>query len=142
MNGQQFKFDLHKWAKHVGANLDALASQCSQEMAERVVVATPVDTGNLRGNWQPSIGEEAPAASGSAQKYGVSEISTVAAGVKAGDRFFMLNNTVYARRIELGFVGKDALGRMYNQKGRYFISDTVKRWRSVVSKVAASLKMS
>lgn len=134
------KMKIAAWAKKVGVQMDQLASQTSQEMAQMVHAATPVDTGNLRGNWQPSVGPQMPAASNAAAKYGVSEIGAVAADMKAGTKFFFLNGTVYARRVEYGFVGTDSLGRTYNQKGRFYIRNTVKKWPQIVAKVAGELK--
>jgi hypothetical protein len=53
--------------------------------------------------------------------------------------FWMLNATVYAKRLEYGFVGTDSLGRYYNQPGRFFVTDTCKRWPQIVQKVTSDL---
>ncbi|SCM71501.1 conserved hypothetical protein [uncultured Pleomorphomonas sp.] len=132
----QFAAALRAWADKVNGNLDGLARQTCQETAQRAVGATPVDTGFLRGNWQPSIGEmkvvePAPAAGG--------DIALVCAGIKAGDVFYMTNNTAYAKRLEYGFEGKDSLGREYHQAGRYFVRDTVAQWPSIVEQIAREL---
>jgi hypothetical protein len=63
------------------------------------------------------------------------------ADMKAGDVFHMRNNAAYARRLEYGFVGPDSLGRVYNQAGRYYVSDTIKRWPLIVAAVAKDLKL-
>jgi hypothetical protein len=115
-------------------------------VAKAVVLATPVDTGFLRGSWQPSVGavQVADSASVGLDAGGaaaISQISLAVAGMKTGDVFHMRNNAAYARRLEYGFVGQDSLGRTYNQAGRYYVSDTIKSWPQIVARVAKDLKL-
>lgn len=125
-NGKQFTADLSAWAKKAGAKLDALARQTSQEVAGRVVQATPVDTGFLRGSWQPSL--NAPkGAQGAAV---VPNVGLVVAGMQAGDTFWMTNNARYARFVEYGTT---------KMRGRFYTTDTVSQWKSIVQKVASEL---
>ena len=140
--GQKFRASLKKWAAKVRVNLDALVRQSCFQISYNVVVATPVDTGFLRGSWQPSIGQPGNGTgikdpAGAAK---ISEITLTVNGLKAGDRFFMLNNAAYVRRLEYGFVGQDSLGRNYDQAGRFFVTDNGKRWPRVVVKVAKELQ--
>lgn len=141
--GQQFRAQLGAWAKQTQANLDALVRQSAQEVASQVVHATPVDTGFLRGSWQPSIGKPASDDGAAALDPGggntQAKIGITAAGMKAGEHFYMTNNAAYALRLEYGFVGADSLGRNYNQAGRFFVGDTIKRWPMIVDEVAADL---
>jgi hypothetical protein len=44
-------------------------------------------------------------------------------------------NVKYARRLELGFVGKDALGRMFRQKPRPFIRPAFVRLRDQIKRI-------
>lgn len=134
-SGQQFKASLGAWAKQTKGNLNALVRQTAQQMAQNVVNATPVDTGFLRGSWQPAIGK--PAADGP----GPGGVAVVAAGMKAGQQFFLTNNAAYALRLEYGFVGEDSLGRKYNQAGRFFVQSNVKKWPQLVEQVAVELKL-
>ncbi len=139
-SGKEFKAALGAWAAKVGKQADGLARQVCQETAYRTLVATPVDTSNLRGNWQPSIGGYSL---GVKDGVGIEpDVSLVCAGVKAGDVFYMVNNAAYARRLEYGFVGEDSLGRHYNQQGRYFVRDTVAKYREIVTMCAADLGLS
>lgn len=140
-NGQMFNMKLSEWAARFEGNMDALARQSSQEIAENVVADTPLDIGFLRGSWQPSIGEPAVRSSvflgnGGAQV----DVGAVVASMRAGDLFHMTNNAKYAMRLEFGFVGEDSLGRYYNQAGRYFVTRNVKRWPAVVTKLMQELK--
>ncbi|CAB4180576.1 hypothetical protein UFOVP1040_80 [uncultured Caudovirales phage] len=129
------------WKKWADAKFEALVRQSIQEMCRTVVVATPVDTGFLRGSWQPSIGDPA-AAKGSLDESGskaLADVAVIVTSLKPGDRFQMWNNAAYARRLEYGFVGEDSLGRHYDQKGRFYVTDSVKRWPQIVAKMAADL---
>jgi hypothetical protein len=139
--GSQFNADLSAWANKAQAKLDGLVRQTCQEISENTVKDTPVDTGFLRGSWQPSIGAPA-AAKGALDQSGakaLADIGLVVSGVKAGDRFFLVNNAAYARRLEYGFVGEDSLGRTYNQQGRFFVTRNVKRWPLIVRRMAKVL---
>ena len=94
-----------------------------------MVEATPVKTGFLRGSWYASIGEPEPTA-GAADPSGaatVSALNLVAAEIVPGEVYYVMNGAAYAARVEYGFVGKDSLGREYNQAPRAFVRGTVAR---------------
>lgn len=131
-NGQQFNASLGAWAKQTQANLDALVRQATQQLAENVIQSTPVDTGFLRGSWQPSIGEPAtsqgkmdPSGAGT-----LAQIGLTIARLKAGGQFWFLNNAAYALHVEYG------TSRM---AGRYYVQSNVKRWPQIVNATAAEL---
>lgn len=46
----------------------------------------------------------------------------------------------YARRLNYGFVGEDALGRRYDQKGAHFIESAVDKWPEIVKAAAAKIE--
>jgi HK97 gp10 family phage protein len=52
------------------------------------------------------------------------------ANMKAGDTFWMTNNASYARFVEFG---------TSKMAGRFFVTDTVAQWKSVVAAVAKRL---
>lgn len=142
--GQIFQKSLASWAKKAGAKLDALARQSIQELVAEVVQTTPVDTGFLRGSWQPSVNSADISTPGKDDAGGVrAQVLTgiVVKQMKPGDTFFCVNNAAYAMRIEYGFVGTDSLGRNYNQAGRFFVKRAMRRWPSIVKRTAASLKI-
>jgi hypothetical protein len=125
-----FRKSLGQWVDKVGNGLDALARVACQDLSEAVVDDTPIDTGFLVGNWQPSLNAPTLAVdeTGSGNGYAQSKVGIVVAGIKAGDVYYMVNNAAYARRIEYGFVGADSLGRVYNQPGRHMVTINIKRW--------------
>jgi hypothetical protein len=131
-NAEIFRASIGKWAKATDAKFEALARQTCYEMGFRVVQKTPVDTGFLRGSWQPSIGEamDATPTLDTAGARALGDVGIVIQELKVGDRFFMVNNAAYARFVEYG------TSRM---GPRYYVTDTVKAWQSVVSQVAGEL---
>jgi len=47
------------------------------------------------------------------------------------------SNLAYAARIELGFVGKDILGRTFNQQGYYMLTNALRNNKSKIIKLFA-----
>lgn len=135
------KTTMTAWGKFTNEELEKLARQSIQELCEVTVLATPVDTGFLRGSWQPSIGEPKEA-DGKLDTSGASALADAAVEItdlKIGQKFYLMNNAAYARRLEYGFVGEDSLGRHYDQKGRFYVTDSIAKWPQIVAKVAADL---
>lgn len=127
-----FRAKIEGWRKATKAQIEGIARQTCMEMAERTVRATPVDTGFLRGSWQPSINapivkEGSPDPTGA---QAVAVLMAVGNQVKPGDRFYMLNNANYAKFVEYG---------TSKMAGRFFVQGTVKQWAAVVAQVAAEL---
>lgn len=135
-SGRLFKMHLTKWAGQFSVDMDALARQTAQQLSENVVVDTPVDTGFLRSSWQPSIGSpvlgKGSFADGEAASAKVmAEVSIVAAGMKAGDIYYMVNNAEYAPHVEFG---------TSKMAGRFFVTDNMKKAKGVVAKIAKELE--
>jgi len=132
MSAKVFRAKIEGWKNATKAQIEGIARQTCMEMAERVVRATPVDTGFLRGSWQPALNTPATK-EGSPDPTGVQAIATVMAvgnQVKPGDHFYMLNNASYAKFVEFGTV---------KMSGRFYVQGTVKQWQAVVNQVAAEL---
>lgn len=85
-----------------------------------LVAATPVRTGRLRGAWKSAI-NRTPSGTFGTTANPLPLINSMAARVKPGDTYRVGNVAPYIWRIELGFVGQDALGRSYNQPGQHFV---------------------
>jgi hypothetical protein len=141
-NPSLYSVALKKWKDATDEKLLQIARQACQELAFQVVEKTPVDTGFLKGSWQPSLNGPVGKSDATPDKSGSSinsEIGLVVTGLKLGDTFYMVNNAAYARRIEYGFVGEDSLGRRYNQAGRYFVRDAMAKARSIISRLTREL---
>jgi hypothetical protein len=139
----EYNAGIQKWLSQVEADLKAVARQSAYTLAFDVVTSTPVDTGFLRGSWQPSIGDIPPAkADVSLDPGGALAMADFAVQVETlelGSTIYYTNACVYARRIEYGFVGMDSLGRNYNQAGRFYVTNNVKRWPAIVEATAKGL---
>lgn len=125
-NGRTFNAQVRDWAAKFPDKMDALARQTAQEVSQRVVTATPVDTGFLRGSWQPSIGRPGPATPGDAS----AKVALTISGMRAGDMFYMTNGAKYAKFVEFG---------TSKMAPRYYVTDNVKRWPVIVRKVAKDI---
>ena len=143
MRSSLTRLAMDAWASKTKAQLSALARVATQDLAERVIDGTPVDTGNLVGNWQPSLNAPNLAVNDmpTSNAYAQSVLAGVIPQFKAGDRFYYTNATAYARRIEFGFVGPDALGRVYNQAGQYPVTKAIAAWDQIVDAAAVKLGM-
>ena len=138
----QFRLQVNQWADRVKGQIDAFARQFCFQVAYEIVQDTPVDTGFLRASWQPSLDEARLRANAAPDPSGgnvLAEIGIVIAGMQPGQIFYLTNNAEYARRLEYGFVGADALGREYNQAGRFFVTATMARADQIAARVAADL---
>ena len=75
-------------------------------LASRIIKESPVDTGRFRGNWQASLNTPKQGRLQQFDKSGASAIndmSSVVAGLKMGQTFYLANNLPYARRLEYGY---------------------------------------
>lgn len=116
---EQFAVDVRQWVEKAKGNVD-LAYQATAMLAlGRVKELTPVKTGFLRASWTVVSGGSGSATSGQEGAL------AVIANLKAGDAIALVNPAPYAMRINFGFVGKDSLGRHYNQKGRHMVEQTM-----------------
>jgi hypothetical protein len=115
-----FSLDVSRWATRMGGMADTFVQVLAQDLVNRVKELTPVDTGFLRSNWTVIKKDDAEPVAGR-----VPQPQTALTGVKAGDVLTIINPTVYARRIEYGFVGEDSLGRSYHQQGAHMMTQTI-----------------
>lgn len=65
---------------------------------------------------------------------------TKIADMEIGDVLKFAWTAPYAMRIEMGFAGDDALGRTYNQAGRFYVSRNAEQFSAHVDKRAAEVK--
>lgn len=104
---------LNKAGANVIANADRLVRRCALATDAAVVIATPVDTGRARANWQVELGQAASGVIGDPgnkkeafDKSGqgaVSEGRKVIAGYKSGTSVNITNNLPYIERLNDGW---------------------------------------
>lgn len=96
-------------SKTVGANADKLTRKVALAVDAAVVLATPVDTGRARSNWQVELNnipagtlpEPASPADGPARA--IAEGKEKAAAYKTGDTIHITNNLPYIGRLNEGW---------------------------------------
>lgn len=126
-----FASEVGDYRKEVMKLILAVFQTSVQFMAEDIVKTSPVDTGFLRNSFNitlnslPSIGDDG---------VGVAGISGAIAGLKTSDTVYLSFTASYAMRLEYGFEGKDSLGRLYNQSGRFWVRGAAQNWNSYVQK--------
>ncbi len=107
------------------------------DIQRELVRRTPVRDGWLRGSWYSTLGgtPKGPMT----QVNPLIRLNRVARRLKAGQNYVMGNVAPYARRLEHGFVGRDSLGRNYEQQGRHFVRLTLMEAPAIASATARRL---
>ena len=97
--------DLHRYSVNVRKLGEKRIRSALLDFTTKVIKATPVDTGRLRGNWQASINQPilTQIAEIVSQADAINASENVTKKIKLGDFFFFTNNLPYARRIEEGY---------------------------------------
>ncbi len=112
--------DIKRWTEKQGEAVKKILLKTGFKVEASAKETCPVKTGRLRGsistNWAGSGMREGRVGSGAKKGDGVGQPP----GPK-GLNVVVGSNVKYARRIEHGFVGKDKLGRQYNQSGKPYL---------------------
>jgi hypothetical protein len=132
---QEFKATVNAFIARNQDALQKVARGAIQDCCEAVIEGTAFDLGNLRSQWQSSIG--APITTLAPEGHDPLATLQITLGqVTPGTVMYMTNNAAYAMRMEYGFVGQDKLGREYDQKGDYNVQTQVSKWPYWVAKNA------
>lgn len=124
-----FSASVRKWVDQAKEKSEQVFQEIAFEAVNRVKELTPVDTGFLRANWVDTLAEDAIEASPSPV------VGLAIAQLEIGDIIYIVNPVRYARRIEYGFYGEDALGRTYNVEGRHMAEQTVTELPGIAQRV-------
>lgn len=104
---------LNKAGNSVAANADRLVRRCALATDAAVVIATPVDTGRARSNWQVELGQAATGTVEALDKSGQGAISQgkrVIDGYKSGSTLNITNNLPYIERLNDGWSAQAPAG--------------------------------
>ena len=142
-----FSLDIRKFAEKSAANTnDVIAGTCL-DLSRRIILRTPVDTGQARWNWQASISNPATGKLSGNDKSGakrISEVSVTSANAP-GNIFFLTNNMPYINKLEYGgypspsSTGKTASGYS-TQAPSGMVRVTIREFNSIVDKQVADVK--
>lgn len=115
-----FTAEVTEWCNRARARADEVFRAIAADAVAAVQEKTPVDTGFLRSNWTAiKDGDQEPV------EGRIPPASAAIAEAHVGQVLVILNPTVYARRIEYGFVGEDSAGRSYSQGGAHMVQQTI-----------------
>lgn len=129
-----FSEDVSRWVNRARGRADAVFRAIATDALNRVKELTPVDTGFLRSNWTAVRQGEAEPVAGR-----VPDPMRAIAEVKVGEVLVIVNPTLYARRIEYGFVGEDSAGRHFNQEGRHMVQQTMAEMPAIAAAALARI---
>lgn len=131
----QFSLEMQKFANLTKKQMVTVTWQSIFDFCSSVVYSTPVDTGQLRNNWFPSIGlpsgmETTDVSPGGEEV--ISRLNTELATFEPGIDFWYANNKPYGPRIEYeGYSAKAPQG---------MVRINVLRWPEIVATNAQGVK--
>jgi hypothetical protein len=103
------------------------------DLAQKVIIRSPVDTGRFRNNWNCSIDTPNSAITTSTDASGSKAKAQAVNTIKSldmGSTFYMTNNLPYAKRLEFGWSAQAPNG---------MARITVAEFQSAINKAAAKL---
>lgn len=140
-----FADSIRRWSKKADdrataayrTSVDMLAEQMQSTIKEGGNV--PADTGNLARSLRASTTQVLQGKKD--EKYTGQDVGIVTATLTASTPVWIGYQAVYARRMNYGFVGADAKGRVYNQSGHHFVEKALASWPSIVDRAAKKVKV-
>jgi hypothetical protein len=127
--------NFQRFAEQAGVELRTFMQEFGQDLAERLIVNTPVDTGFLRGSWTAALNRPpALGVSTREDKGGMHTVATmnlVLSTMSPGDTVYMVNGARYARHVEYGTSKMAARG---------FVRKTVAQAPSIAQQTKARIK--
>lgn len=139
-----FAEDLAKYADKTAKRLDTVAYNATVLIFSSVVFETAIDTGRLRGGWQPSVGQGDYTVSYRLDPTGAFVIEDIQTVVVGGELNFLTNTVEYGYVLEYGLypnppkkgTGKTQ-GGFSTQTPYGMISPNLLRWNDFVQQAVA-----
>lgn len=103
-----FALSIKKWAEATNLDIDTVKRKIAFDVAARLVMRTPVDTGKARANWMVGVGSVNQSTTDDEDKAGSSTITALAQDIKMANAkddtsIFITNSLPYIARLEYGF---------------------------------------
>lgn len=139
----KFEAAIGKWAQQTEQRIDAVYGRSIELLGEELAKTRPEGgrvpfmTGNLSRSLLASKSGMPRTAEG---PFGGGNIGLVAATIKAHETLYIGYQANYARRRNYGFVGRDSLGRLYNEQGAYFVEGAIAEWQKIVKKAVRDIR--
>lgn len=121
-----FDRQIEAFAKKANISIDRAIRGTSIKLFSAIILASPVDTGRFRANWQAS--NERPA-SGEVNGFSdpVNKVTTYINGAPFANEFTLANNLPYAYKLEFGYS---------NQAPQGMVRINVARFQSILDEQA------
>lgn len=99
----KFSRDVRRFVKKTKGNIDLQVRAITLELFRSIILATPVDTGRARGNWQTSVGSPKTGIVARLDPTGQAALGEVVANLGgAGTVTWLANNLPYIAVLEYG----------------------------------------
>lgn len=140
---KSFAESVGAWASQSQARITAVRNTAIDLLAEEMSNTrpnggrVPFQTGNLARSILASTQGMPKTAEG---PFPGSNVGLVTATLEADQPVWIGYQAAYARRVEMGYVGADSLGRVYNQEGAHFVSGAIADWKNIVTRAAKELQ--
>ena len=142
-----FALDIRKFAEKAKANTDEVIAGTCLDLSRRVILRTPVDSGQARWNWQGSIGAPKVNELKGNDKGGFKRIGQLVnvTDKASGNVFFLTNNMPHINKLEFGGypanspTGKTS-GGYSTQAPAGMVRITIREFNQVVSDQATKNK--
>lgn len=134
----KFAVSVGAWASQTKARTRAVYRRSIDMLAEQMTMTVanggrvPFQTGNLARSLLAST-KGMPDSAGT-------QPGIITANLELNQQVWLGYQANYARRVNNGFVGQDALGRTYNQQGAHFVEGAIAEWPNIVRAAAQELQ--
>ena len=131
-----FTAQLKAFETKAGARMDLVHRKVGAQIAQGIILMTPVDTGHARANWQatfdqPANGEIAGNDPGGGQTVALTTAVAMSWDTAKGGSLFLTNKLPYIERLEEGWSGQAPAG---------MVRVTLLRFGDLVHSAAADAK--
>lgn len=138
-----FSASIGEWAKKCEKRSEAVYRRSVELLAEDMIKTKPNSgrlpflTGNLARSLLASTSEMPKTAD---KQFSGHNVGVITASLTMEQPVYLGYQAIYARRLNYGFVGEDALGRVYNQVGSYFVEGALQNWKKIVEQAVSEVK--
>lgn len=140
----RFASEVDAWVQQTSKRMNAVFRLATQKTITQMQKTVPYLDGSLRASLVVLVNQNPPRADRKEEDglgpYTEAYMQLQIAGAVAGDRIVAAYTMEYARRLEYGFVGVDALGRHYNQAPVGWTRAASANWKANVAEAVAEAK--
>lgn len=141
-----FEQSINNFIAKAKKNPELVVRQVTIKLYSQIIMASPVDTGRFRMNWQPSVNTPATGVLEGFDKSGALSIARATGFVQNSpewDEFRFTNNLPYAEVIEFGGYpgnGPNTVGGFSQQAPQGVVRVTVRRFQKLIDEAAARMR--